>query len=1482
MLCLALPTAAAATIAVSSVEGYPNGRTSSDPPANAVDGDINTYTWTTEMFNADSPSYLAVGFEGTDVNRIRLWKSSDGGGGANIKNIVIEYTTDADGPLSSRAWQNVTSLRSGYRSAEWFHASTVNADGTVTGDVHDSPSGDGFGSLIFNTVTATGIRIGFSNPDSIGSNHYRVGEFQVFYESDIPDVPPPSVFTVTNTADDGAGSLRQAIFDANASAGADHIAFNIPGEGVQTIAPLSALPTITDTVTIDGYTQHGAIMGQLGTAQPPQLMIELTGTNLSAPAAGLTLTASHCRVAGLAINGFGSEGLVVCCGATSNRFEGNFIGTDTSGRIMRPNGWGGVKIEGAPGNTIGGLSPEAGNLISGNGGDGFRGVLIKDQASVGNTLLGNFIGVDVTGTNALGNDNGIEIWDATGNWVGGAAPGSGNVISGNRQCGAAMAFGASGNYVQGNRIGTDASGLRGLGNGASGVAFYGASGNTVGGTTTSARNIICANGLGGVQFHDAGFSNNIVQGNFIGADITGTNALGNGEDGILLWGGSDNLIGGGVAGAGNVIAGNRRFGIVVYLGAQRTRIQGNWFGTDPSGTQALGNRGPGVAIADADNSIVGGTAPGEANTIAFNGGPGVQIGPGTNNAVRANSIYRNGALGVDLDSDGVTHNDARDVDTGGNRRQNHPVLTSVGNATSTSVQGTLTSAPDTAFQLDFFASDSADASGYGEGQVYLGSATAHTDGAGNANLTYITPRLVPQGQWITGTATDPLGNTSEFSPAIRIPVTDPTDTDTDGLADEWEKSIVNASLTDVIRSIADVLPEHDFDLDHRTNLQEHEAGTDATVPNFFYPAPQWQTAEAQQALDAALATNDFSGAAAWVTGWTWRDIGEFIPPPTGESPPHAGAVRIHPLYAVMGRLFRYWDVPANDVPVLHLEFKPWSDCYLAVFINAQRVWETQVTGNWHSLDLDLRSYAGRNIQIEVIHTVGGNFSPWSNEHLLLDQAGPVVLAAAPAGLVAPAVLPNTQPERWWENWTFDNNGAIQVYEPDGLAVSELFDGKSWVITTHPPSTEVPYIIKQQTTIPSANAYLRLDARGDNDFIYKVYVGDTLAASNVIQYTGWTTQFVDLTPWGGVSDEVRIEHWAGGENLWFFEASHWADLTLREALAPVIIRVSAPGTIHPGDTVEFLASALGASPLSYQWLLNGVDIPGATDAILIISDFQAANVGAYTLRVSNAFGSATSDPIYPGLVVTIPDPTLEAGLREALSKPTGDLTVPDLRQLTGLWLGNRGIINLTGLEWATLLTTLDLRDNHVTDLAPLAGLTNLVSLDLWDNRAADITPLAGMTKLTLLTLSLNGVTSVEALAHCTELQGLNLSDNWITDVEPLAGLLTLNHVDLRSNFLDINPGTPARVVIDGLIARGVMVDYAPQNTAPKIFAIQFNNGTFTVSVPTDSGFVYALEFKHSLTGSEWTPLTVVAGDGTAKSLADPNASSPQRFYRVRRR
>ncbi|MFY9611621.1 MAG: HYR domain-containing protein [Blastocatellia bacterium] len=261
---------------------------------------------------------------------------------------------------------------------------------------------------------------------------------------------------------------------------------------------------------------------------------------------------------------------------------------------------------------------------------------------------------------------------------------------------------------------------------------------------------------------------NIIEGNFIGTNATASFALGNAEDGVVISAGSTNLIGGTTAAARNLLSGNRN-GVQILGVGTGNQVRGNSIGTNIAGNLSLGNSINGVLILGASGTAIGAVGSASSNTISFNGGAGVAVASGTNNAILSNSIVLNGGLGIDLAVTGVTPNDLGDGDLGANNRQNFPVITSASAAgTSTAIVGTLNSNANTVFGIEFFSNQVPNASGFGEGQTFIGSATVTTDGAGDAGFNLTFPVTVPPGQVITATATDPTGNTSEFSRAVQV------------------------------------------------------------------------------------------------------------------------------------------------------------------------------------------------------------------------------------------------------------------------------------------------------------------------------------------------------------------------------------------------------------------------------------------------------------------------------------------------------------------------------------------------------------------------------------------------------------------------------------------------------------------------------------------------------------------------------------------
>jgi titin len=316
-----------------------------------------------------------------------------------------------------------------------------------------------------------------------------------------------------------------------------------------------------------------------------------------------------------------------------------------------------------------------------------------------------------------------------------------------------------------------------LGNAGYGVVLdMGASGNLLGGTDPRARNLISGNNGDGVAIFGTDTKGNIIQGNYIGTDVTGRVALGNFGRGFLVEGGpTGNLIGGTGAHAGNLISGNVLAGIGLFgEGTEGNRVQGNFIGTDITGKSplgnGLGNGFPGIRLGEGTaNNVIGGTEPRAGNTIAFNGGAGIAVNmdAGLGNSLLSNSVFSNEGLGIDLGDDGVTPNDSHDRDDGPNGLQNFPIITAVMRmGRSVIIYGVLVSAPNTKFRLEFFSNLTCDPSGYGEGQAFLGFAYVKTNRLGVAIFKFTLPASSPKGMFITSTATDPGGNTSEFSRCV--------------------------------------------------------------------------------------------------------------------------------------------------------------------------------------------------------------------------------------------------------------------------------------------------------------------------------------------------------------------------------------------------------------------------------------------------------------------------------------------------------------------------------------------------------------------------------------------------------------------------------------------------------------------------------------------------------------------------------------------
>ena len=529
------------------------------------------------------------------------------------------------------------------------------------------------GTVILNTDGSFEYSLG-PNFDGLDSFTYVANDGMV--DSNLATVSITHMLYVRNTDDSGEGSFRWTIDNANGHAGADVIRFAIypsdPGfvdvdstlggdaePDAFVIQAGSALPALDDATggtTIEARTQttFGGDTNPFG----PEVVLLGTGAAPGYNVDGLTLLSNNNRVFGLNVQDFVRDGIAID-GSSGNWLAGNYIGTDATGTVDAGNGMAGIVIRNGAQLTIIGTNDDGtddgqeGNVISGN----WRGLLLTGAGTDGNVVAGNFIGTNATGTGAIPNGrNGIIIEDgAQYNRIGTDADGVSdvaerNLISGNGYDGINISgLGTEHTVIAGNFIGTDITGTVALGNDASGV-YIGANAHNhlVGGSTPAARNVISGNGngvqIGAWQDHPA--NDNRVQGNYIGTDVTGTMAVPNNVGVVVSNSSTGNFIGtdgDGVNDAteGNLISGNNSTGVsLMHENVEGNKVAGNLIGVDVTGVTALGNI-DGIGGSGGFNTI-GTDGDGvsdelERNIISGNRGHGIFMG-GTGNIFAGNYI----------------------------------------------------------------------------------------------------------------------------------------------------------------------------------------------------------------------------------------------------------------------------------------------------------------------------------------------------------------------------------------------------------------------------------------------------------------------------------------------------------------------------------------------------------------------------------------------------------------------------------------------------------------------------------------------------------------------------------------------------------------------------------------------------------------------------------------------------------------------------
>ena len=675
---------------------------------------------------------------------------------------------------------------------------------------------DGNSALTVQAGDTFGFRVSGSHFDGT----YRLdGAFGVVVDG----ATSLSPYVVTNASDGGPGSLRAALAAANSAPDVNTITFAIPGTWVHTIAPLTPLPLVSNPVVIDGLSQPGAA------SKAPKINLDgrflkgyvapgddQPGTNIGV-APGFEVTSSDVTIRGLGINRFPGPGVYINNGVNNVHVEDSTIGA------------GPVGVETWPANSVGVWANYSNNhVITRNviSSADLSGVFLVGGS--GTTILGNRIGTSVDGLSALpNNDNGITMYDGATNIVidsnvisgnarqgidaqrnslaavvglrvvrntiglaadgvtrlpnreGGlrleraestvvGAVGQGNVISGNGVFDTAplalpcavtttgpgiqvLGVSAVGPVIQGNYIGTDNSGEIARPNVHEGIRLSGWA--RIGGSAIGEGNVISGNGCAatgagaGVVALD-GSGGSVIQGNIIGLSASGTSSLGNGFSGLTLSPADSGsvLVGGTQPGEGNVISGNPQMGVAIYslgVNPHDISVTGNFIGTAADGLTPKPNGIYGVFVTDATKITLFG------NVIATNVSGGVVLQPTASTVTMlSNKIFGNGGLGIALNGTG-------------NNSQATPSLAAQGTqspAGHTVVDVSLASPPG-AFTYEFFTGSSC-----GAAQQMIMSTIANS-GAQSIELNF----GLAVGTWLTATATDSLGNTSQLAACAQVP-----------------------------------------------------------------------------------------------------------------------------------------------------------------------------------------------------------------------------------------------------------------------------------------------------------------------------------------------------------------------------------------------------------------------------------------------------------------------------------------------------------------------------------------------------------------------------------------------------------------------------------------------------------------------------------------------------------------------------------------
>ncbi|PID59320.1 MAG: hypothetical protein CSB44_13020 [Gammaproteobacteria bacterium] len=654
--------------------------------------------------------------------------------GGGVTNTTVVGNTIG---LSSNGGQGVGNGLAGVRIGEGSQGNTIGSTEIDFGNTISGNGGDGV--LITGAATSHNTLVAnFIGTARNGSTEIGNGGHGVFIDG------------AQNITVGGASDAERNVVSGNGGSGIVISGANSMGNSVTG----NYIGTDASGVLALGNAQHGVL--------------------LSASASINVIGGSSMSGMGNVISANGGNGIDIQDNAFRNTIIGNTVGLGRDGAVIG-NATGGVRLDG-PDNILGDGIAGHGNVISGNNGHG----VLVDVNAMGTRILGNRIGMDSSGSQVRGNQwHGILV-QANDVTIGGTTAETRNVVSGNGASGIVIDH-ASSVSVYGNHIGTSFTGDADVGNGGHGISVQESADNIIGGQNAGEGNVVSGNAHG-IVIHGTASTGNDIVGNRVGVGADGNVAIGNGNDGIVIEAGaSNNVVGGTNAGSANVISDNGGAGVRIddtgENGTRNNIVVGNAIGTDISGVISLGNGTHGILILSAANNLIGGVAVGSGNTVAYNGASGVNIRgtSATGNTILGNVFRQNTDLAIDLEPAAVTVNDLGDADVGPNNLQNHPIINEAWETSDGKLylSGTLNSAANSHYRIEFYLSQASDPAGHGEGERLFHSITVITDASGNATFSEAVTTSFNIGEVVTATATEHLisgtyGDSSEFSAAAAV------------------------------------------------------------------------------------------------------------------------------------------------------------------------------------------------------------------------------------------------------------------------------------------------------------------------------------------------------------------------------------------------------------------------------------------------------------------------------------------------------------------------------------------------------------------------------------------------------------------------------------------------------------------------------------------------------------------------------------------